>query len=155
MPPKLVEIAKQFAEKFLPDALRDIPVSQQSDLVDMYPCEINWNQTSIEKFVQDTINCITNTMASLTPADQLAIADITVIVDSIEIGIKIRDALAEKSIKCIDTFSIEKNGDDRRKKIAFYTGGPSIKLTTIHSYKGFESRLLILAIHKANDATNH
>jgi hypothetical protein len=51
----------------------------------------------------------------------------------------------------MDTFERDKqNKDGRRKKIGFFMGDARVKLTTIQSFKGWEARLLVLVISKAN-----
>ena len=151
MPPKLIEVARQFAEFFLPDSLRQIPVSPNLEL-DMYPCEIKWQQTNSNELVDVTIKAVLEMMCIANPQDRLAVADITIIVDLISVGVEISNKLNDEYlIKCIDTF--EKNGskkEGRRKKLSFFMGDARVKLTTIHSFKGWESRLLILVISKAN-----
>lgn len=47
----------------------------------------------------------------------------------------------------------EKEEDGRRKKLAFYKGDARVKVTTIHSFKGWESRALVVQISNASDAT--
>lgn len=151
MPPKLIEVARQFAEFFLPDSLRQIPVPPNLEL-DMYPCEIKWQQTNSNELVDATIKAVLEMMCVAGPKERLAVADITIIVDLISIGVEISNKLNyEYSIRCIDTF--ERNGsknEGNRKKLSFFMGDAKVKLTTIHSFKGWESRLLILVISKAN-----
>jgi hypothetical protein len=55
-------------------------------------------------------------------------------------------------MSCIDTFERDKqkNNDGRRKKIGFFMGDARVKITTIQSFKGWEARLLVLVISKAN-----
>lgn len=57
-------------------------------------------------------------------------------------------------IASIHTFGVgksekEKNQDSRRKKMAFYKGDARVKLTTLHSFKGWESKALVVQISRA------
>lgn len=104
MPPKLIEVARQFAECFLPNSLRQIPVSPNLEL-DMYPCKIQWQQVDSSALVDIAIKSILEMMCVANPQERLAAADITVIVDSISFGTEITDKLnCDYSIKCIKYF---------------------------------------------------
>lgn len=152
MPPKLVEVARRFAEAYLPDTLRQIPVSPTLQL-DMYPCSIKWQQTSLSNLNHSAIEAILELMRTANPQERLAVADITVIVDSIPTGKEIADRLKDKhAIKSIDTFRRDESQpyEERRKKLVFFMGDARIKITTIHSFKGWESRLIVLIITKAD-----
>ncbi len=153
MPPKLIEITRQFAEAFLPETLRQIPISPNLELDSyIYPCEIKWQQIHHNQIVDVTIEVVLDMMKTANPEEKLAIADITIIVDSETIGINLSNKLnSDYQIRCIDTFDRDKtqNSQSRRKKIGFFMGDARVKLTTIHSFKGWESRLLVLVMTKA------
>lgn len=154
MPPKLIEITRQFAENFLSESLRQIPISLNFELDRyIYLCEIKWQQIHLNQIVDVTIEAVLDMMKIANPQERLAVADITIIVDSESIGINISDKLnSDYGMSCIDTFERDKqkNNDGRRKKIGFFMGDARVKLTTIQSFKGWESRLLVLVISKAN-----
>lgn len=153
MPPKLIEITRQFAETFLPESLRQIPISLNFELDRyIYLCEIKWQQIHPNQIVDVTIEAVLDMMKIANPEEQLAVADITIIVDSESIGINLSDKLkSDYGMLCIDTFERDKqNNDGRRKKIGFFMGDARVKLTTIQSFKGWEARLLVLVISKAN-----
>ena len=152
MPPKLIEITRQFAETFLPESLRQIPISLNFEL-DMYSCEIKWQQIHQNQIVDVTIEAVLDMMKIANPQERLAVADITIIVDSDYIGVNLSDKLnSDYSIRCIDTFDRDKSGNNesRRKKLGFFMGDARVKITTIQSFKGWEARLLVLVISKAN-----
>lgn len=153
MPPKLIEITRQFAETFLPESLRQIPISLNFELDRyIYLCEIKWQQIHPNQIVDVTIEAVLDMMKIANPEERLAVADITIIVDSESIGINLSDKLnSDYGMLCIDTFERDKqNNDGRRKKIGFFMGDARVKLTTIQSFKGWEARLLVLVISKAN-----
>lgn len=153
MPPKLIEITRQFAETFLPESLRQIPISLNFELDRyIYLCEIKWQQIHPNQIVNVTIEAVLDMMKIANPQERLAVADITIIVDSESIGINISDKLkSDYGMLCIDTFERDKQSNEsRRKKIGFFMGDARVKLTTIQSFKGWEARLLVLVISKAN-----
>ena len=47
--------------------------------------------------------------------------------------------------------NLENRRESRRKKMAFYMGNARIKGTTLHSFKGWESRALIIFIGQSLD----
>ena len=94
MPPKLIEITRQFAETFLPESLRQIPISLNFELDRyIYLCEIKWQQIHPNQIVDVTIEAVLDMMKIANPEEQLAVADITIIVDSESIGINLSDKL--------------------------------------------------------------
>lgn len=153
MPPKLIELTRQFAETFLPESLRQIPISLNFELDSyIYLCEIKWQQIHPNQIVDIAIEAVLDMMKIANPQERLAVADITIIVDSESIGINLSDKLnSDYGMLCIDTFERDRQSNEsRRKKIGFFMGDARVKLTTIQSFKGWESRLLILVISKAN-----
>jgi hypothetical protein len=183
LPPKLIKIAQKFAEEFLPAESRQVPKPLQDELPGMYsPTIIKWQQVPLDSFLSQctvcesipknseidvcsyymdallckkTIQSILDMMKKIdAPAEQLAIADITVIVDRTELGIKISEDLRKLNIRCIDTFEPKNdpNHIGRRKKLSFSMEFGKVKVTTIQSFKGWESRLIILVISKAESA---
>jgi hypothetical protein len=78
------------------------------------------------------------------------VSDITVLVDNQEVGESIVSLVGERGAGCINTFERdEKQG--RRKKLAFFTGDARIKATNLHSFKGWETRALLICIEHVKD----
>lgn len=59
--------------------------------------------------------------------------------------------LAEYRINSVDTFSDDQK-ESRRRKMGFYMGDARLKATTLHSFKGWEARLLVVYITEAAHA---
>ena len=75
----------------------------------------------------------------------LANADITVLVSDMKSGEAVVKGLSTYRIKAVDTF-----GDDhRRRKMGFYMGDARVKATTLHSFKGWEGRMLVVYVTEA------
>ena len=79
--------------------------------------------------------------------NSVAYANLTCIAQSENSGKELIKALRSKNIKCIDTFS-EKQGGSRRKKMAFFKGDARVKVTTIQSFKGWESSSIVVQFTK-------
>ena len=59
--------------------------------------------------------------------------------------------LEEKAIVTAHTFDSNKQ-KARRQKMGFYLGSEKVKATTIHSFKGWESRILVIQIEPVSGA---
>jgi len=70
-----------------------------------------------------------------------AVTDITFLSNK-NIGRKVVKRLKEKNIHVLNTF------DKQRQKRAFFQGAAQVKATTLHSFKGWEARLLVLFVDK-------
>ncbi|MCY1376370.1 hypothetical protein D9M69_638550 [compost metagenome] len=51
--------------------------------------------------------------------------------------------LGQKGIRCVHTYDSD-DQESRRQKIGFYMGDARVKATTLHSFKGWESRCLVI-----------
>ena len=80
----------------------------------------------------------------------LSVSDMTVLVDSQELGQSIVSLVGEQGTRCVNTFEKDK-WQGRRKKLAFFMGDARIKVTTLHSFKGWETRALLICIEHAKD----
>jgi hypothetical protein len=85
----------------------------------------------------------------------LSFSDLVCLVDHVETGNAVVAILREHGISVIHTFGSgdderEVNQDSRRKKLAFYKGDARVKVTTIHSFKGWESKAVVVQVSKAD-----
>ncbi len=96
-----------------------------------------------------TIDEVWNLMKS-DSQEGLSVSDMTVLVDSQELGQSIVSLAGERGTRCVNTFEKDKK-QGRRKKLAFFMGDARIKATTLHSFKGWETRALLICIEDAKD----
>lgn len=87
-------------------------------------------------------------MMTQTGKEGLANADITLLTDDQKEGAAIVNALSGYGIKTVSTFD-ENKRESRRKKMGFWMGDARVKATTLHSFKGWEARLLVVHITRA------
>ena len=150
LPPKALEYARKFAELFLPKDSIDLPISAQGEL-DIYPCNLKWVQANIEKSSQvckeELFKLSTEVEAEI---GLLSISDITFLCDTNKKGLDVIKELKSIGVNAIHTFS-EDNIESRRMKMGFYMGDARIKATTLHSFKGWESRAIVIFIGKSVD----
>ena len=79
----------------------------------------------------------------------LSNADITLITSRITDGDEVTAHLKRKyNINTRNTYDHDKQRS-RSKKMAFFMGDSRVKATTIHSFKGWESRMVVLYITEA------
>lgn len=147
MPNEAMDLARAYAEKFLPKDLIDLPLPEQGSLA-LYPCNLRWVQSAPD--LPNTEVCLEEitTMMKQTGRAGLANADITVLTDDQEKGAMIVKALRKLRIKTVSTFHEDKR-ESRRMKMAFWMGDACVKATTLHSFKGWEARLLVVHITRA------
>lgn len=146
MPPKLITLAREFAEKFLPKDSIDLPLSPQIEM-ELYPCKLKWIQASKEEAEEICKEEILKMAPSVDPI-LLSIPDITFLTNSLSFGKNVSEKLEKYKVKVLHTFG-NNSQDSRRRKIGFYMGDSRIKATTLHSFKGWESRAIVIYLgHK-------
>lgn len=151
LPSKALDAARHFAETFLPEDTLDMPEPVQGEL-DMYPCQLKWIHTTPERAIDACKEAIFATAPNASP-DILAIPDITFLTDNQKSGFEVVGGIGKEGVKCVHTFSNDTQ-DSRRKKMGFYMGDSRIKATTLHSFKGWEARALVIFIGEKVDRKN-
>ncbi|WP_259672131.1 nuclease-related domain-containing DEAD/DEAH box helicase [Rhizobium sp. NZLR8] len=146
LPPDVMGLARKFAETFLPAERIDLPEPEQGSF-DLYPSHLSWVQCEPQDGDEVCSHEIIKLMQH-TGKLGLANADITLLAGDMVSGGKAVQRLSDQNIKAVDTF-----GDDhRRKKMGFFMGDARIKATTLHSFKGWEARLLVVYVTNASHA---
>lgn len=151
--PALSRLATQFVETFLPESEDHRPSSPAGEFE--FRTVLRWQQISQEESPSDAcVEALLDILAQ-TKDDPVAVADLVCVVDSEEVGNQVAKALRARRFNVTDTFGTstdqrERQEESRRKKQAFYKGDGRIKVTTIHSYKGWESKALVVCITNAS-----
>lgn len=143
LPPDAMNYAMRFAETYLPKETIDLPRPEQGSL-DLYPCHLRWVQCDSASGDGVCATEIARLMVQ-TGTNRLANADITVLTGDMASGQKVVAHLSRDRIRCVDTFG----EDHRRRKMGFYMGDGRIKATTLHSFKGWEARMLVVFVTSA------
>lgn len=146
LPPQALEYARDFASRFLPRDLVDLPEPLQGEL-GFSTCGLRWvccsSGNAAEVCVAETLR-----MAEVMKDAPNAIADITFLCPQKKFGERMVKALSARRIQCVHTFH-EDPRESRRQKMGFYMGDARIKATTLHSFKGWESKCLVVYIGDA------
>ena len=143
LPPDALNLARSFAETFLPADIVNLPQPEQESL-DLYPCHLRWVQCSQQNATEVCSDEIRALMQQ-TGKNGLANADITMVTGNMTSGAEVVRRLDRYNIRTVDTFGT----DHRRRKMGFYMGDAKMKATTLHSFKGWESRLLVVYVTEA------
>ena len=150
LPPLALNIAREFARRFLPEETSVLPEQEQGSL-NLYPCALRWVQCSPDVATRICTDEVLALMR-LTGEKGLANADITLLSAETKFGATVTNCLKDQyRIKSVNTYNSDKV-EQRRQKMGFFMGDARIKATTLHSFKGWEARLLVVYIAQATDA---
>lgn len=148
--PALCRLARMFIDDFFPgtDFLHPAPVNEEFEFKTL----LSWWAIPASSAAQYCVRALFGIVEQSDPP--LSYADLTCIVENEKVGFDVVKLLNEKGIGVIHTFGqgdtpIEKYYDGQRKKQAFFKGDARVKVTTLHSFKGWESKALVVHIGHA------
>lgn len=154
LPAAMIPHLKHFADVFLTDYKNDLPQPLPLELA-FFPAYLQWKQVEPSQIIDSAFSVIHDLIAKECGVT-LHASDITVLTDTNKTGNSLVQKLEYQNIKCIHTFPDtnisdrnEYYRDKRRKKMYFFMGDARLKVTTLHSFKGWESRVLILILEQA------
>ncbi len=160
LPDKLTPILNVFGEEFLlPSGVDvDLPVATQLELEIEDPPDLRWVQVrSRDSLTEISFEEVRRHMQLL--QEDTAIPDIFFLVQDNSLGLKLVERCGQHNISVLHTFgmddssehgvdSIRKNEDSRRRKLSFFLGDARVKATTLHSFKGWEARHLVIQFNR-------
>jgi len=142
LPPRLLPLLRSFAERFHPIALASLPT--ESTTPDA-PCALRWVQVNPASRVE---TCIAELMRII-QRDQFpvtrAVTDLTLLCDRKEDCLRAEAILARNGIKVTNVAHADKT-KERSAKQNFTMRTPRVKISTFQSYKGWQSRLIVLSV---------
>lgn len=142
LPKPVIPFVTRFAEDFLRGEM-DLPIAVQIEL-EIDECGLRW--IHVEHGESEANVCFIELERIMRTLPQnTAMADLTFISSSEKIGHQVVKMLQNKNVQVAHTFN-EDLGASRRQKRAFFQGDARVKATTIHSYKGWEGKLLVVFI---------
>lgn len=151
--PALSRLATQFVEEFLPDSEEHRPTSPASEFE--FKTVLRWQQIDQSRSASEAcVEALLDILAQ-TNEDPVAVADLVCVVDNDDVGSEVVKKLRDMRFKVTDTFGTssdrrQRQEESRRKKQSFHKGDGRIKVTTIQSYKGWESKALVVCITNAS-----
>lgn len=140
MPDEMIDKAAQYATAYLPPGAIDLPHAPHNQ-PDFFT-KLRWVQIAPE-MGRDMICDELLRLAPHADPKQLAMADITFLSADQRMGLAVVDWMETKGVRFLHTFN-EDGAQSRRMKLAFFKGDAKLKATTMHSFKGWESRALIV-----------
>lgn len=149
VPSDAVRLASDFAIRFLPPESCDLLEPVQGNL-ELNESVVEWLQCNEHHAVKSCVDAVL-AMHRKTGRQGLANADIVFLCESIDHGkafIKELTTYDAFRINVANTYSHKKN-EEARLKNAFWLGDARMKATTFHSFKGWETRLLVVYIANA------
>jgi hypothetical protein len=153
LPPTVIPLLEEFAKQFLRDEEADIPEveqrANQMEFADLFPVSLRWVQiTSPIECVARCVEEIRYQMLHL--RRDTAVPDINFL-SGMEIGRSVVAEITRMGVHVRHTFDADKS-EGRRQKRAFFQGSERVKATTLHSFKGWESRHLVLFVGSTRSA---
>lgn len=158
LPDKLIPLVVNFSDTYLPTEMVNTPVKAQM--------EINFNKTYLgwEQVNSLSLNIIENIILSirdfLIDKQELSMNDISILVQDKSVGKDVCIVLDKIGLKHINIFSFNEDSktsikQERARKMTFYKGSTRIKVCTIHSFKGWESKAILLFLNKAEEVHDY
>ena len=140
LPRDIMPFLHEYADTFLTDEEVDIP--EQIPLSG--PADLRWVQIdSTENAVDVCVKETRRQQKNLYP--DTAHPDIIFITQRDEIGRAFVEKFQQYNVNVLHTFDKDE-GRSRRQKLAFWQGSPKLKATTLHSFKGWEARHLVVYV---------
>jgi len=149
-PAAMIPYLQAFVRNYLDPALADPPATRQLAFDKLDPVQIRWWQIRAEDDqVEASVKAILQ-MPCLAYPDIMAFTDVTFLAEDNKTGLSCVVRLEERRIKVAHTFGVN-SLQSRSRKLGFYMGDGRVKATTIKSFKGWESRALVVQINRANN----
>ena len=148
MPPQLSRLSAAFIEKFIPDGIQPKPAQLEIDLLHT---SLKWVQCrkDTDTLIETCYRALIETLNL--PGQITSVADLTLIVDNTEVGKAVEKKLyEEKKLRCITTFASDTRSE-RASRLCFFKGDGRAKITTIHCFKGWEAKNLVVLISNAEN----
>ena len=150
LPPSIIPIVRKFADEYLVGEETDTPPMEQSEL-DLYPTKLRWVQVARADAIDACVEEVHRQTKNLRV--DTAIPDITFL-SGPALGRKLVEEYCRRNVRVLHTFD-PRGKKARRQKLGFFQGDARVKATTLHSFKGWEARHLVVyveSIERAQDS---
>ena len=158
LPDVLIPLVVSFSDTFLPKEMVNTPVKAQME-INFNKTYLGWEQVnSLNSNIIE--NIILDIRSFLIDKQELSMNDISILVQDKSLGKDVCSVLDKIGIRHINIFSFDKDSEtsikeERARKMAFYKGDTRIKVCTIHSFKGWESKAILLFLNKAEEVHDY
>ena len=144
LPNSMLPVLRSFAEQFHPKALDSLPEAAAGA---SSPCALRWVQVRPERRVAESVKELMRIIQRDTAQVSRAMTDLTLLCDRRDDCIEAEKYLAGSGIAVTNVVNGEGNSD-REAKQNFTMTTPRVKICTFPSFKGWQSRLIVLSISK-------
>lgn len=162
LPREMDSILKALADSFLlPSGIEvDLPNSVQPELGLDQPPELRWIQVSPGNSLTDI--CFEEVRRQMRFLQKdAAYPDVIFLASDNSLGLSFVERCEQLNVKVLHTFGQDIIGrhvtdnvgvsrDSSRKKLHFYLGDARVKTTTLHSFKGWEARNLVVQVSRVD-----
>lgn len=135
LPYPILKEANRFAENFLPN-VGLIPEPTQGGLFDPHLIWRNLNENSLP------LDRLYKAFDWLTKKRSISPSDVVILLPTHKEGLKAKEYFEKRRIKTNDVFENEKG--NKTNKHSFWMGDSRLKMSTIHSFKGWELKNVII-----------
>lgn len=143
LPPEIVQLGSQFIHRYMPSKIQFAPDPRQQ-VLPVTGTVMRWHDARKDQ-VPHMAARLATTMVQDEERLELSPNDITVLVESNQQALVVTKALTDRGLQVITTAGASGFERSRLKK-QFRGHRAGVKVTTIHSFKGWETRALITCI---------
>lgn len=148
-PNRLIDYLKIFAKNFLPESNIKL-INAEAKESDDWPVDLGWIQVSSEKNLPEVSAKAALAIPEIVSPGIVAYPDLIMLMPNHLIGIDCVSLIEEKGFNVLHVFSQSKK-EQKPKKMNFFMGDARIKACTIHSFKGWEGRYMVIGITESTD----
>ena len=154
MPRALIDLTANYVATFLSDRQITLPIPPDQQQLAVDPLELHWMQVPPNRIAEAAVEAIRMSISRANGTSPAAFADVVLLCDRKELGQSIVARLGQLGVKTTHTFAPDRKLE-RRQKLYFFKGDSRVKATTIHSFKGWEGRHIVLATGDAGGQRAH
>jgi hypothetical protein len=148
MPTNLIEYLRKFAEQYLPGIEVNLPEPEALEL-NVWPAHLKWIQVNSYSDVVSSCIDAALEMPTLATPNLVSYSDIVLLVPDHRLGLDCVSLLENKNFQVLHVFDKDKR-EQKSRKMSFFAGDARIKACTIHSFKGWEARYIVVAISETS-----
>lgn len=149
IPNQLIGYLRNFINEFLLDTNINL-LNVEADELNIWPVTLTWIQSSSEQVIPQLCTQAVLDIPNLAKSDTVAWTDITLLLPDHTLGLSCVNLLEEQNFNVLHIFDPDRQ-EQKSKKMAFFMGAAQIKACTIHSFKGWEARYMVIAITESTD----
>lgn len=148
-PAALVPYLRKFVELFLPESRISL-INPEPEELNVYPVSLKWVQVSTQSVLPSACAEAALQIPEVANPDTVAYPDLVVLLPNHSLGLTFVNLLEKKGLRCLHIFDPDKK-EQKSKKMSFFMGDARVKACTIHSFKGWEARYMVIGISQATD----